>query len=64
MSRAGVRPDIAERALGHAIKGVEGIYDRHQYRDEKAEALRRLADLVGAIVNPPAGNVMPIVGRR
>jgi hypothetical protein len=25
MSRAGVRPDIAERALGHAIPGVEGV---------------------------------------
>ena len=27
MSRAGVRPDIAERVLGHAISGVEAIYD-------------------------------------
>jgi integrase len=43
MSRAGVRPDIAERVLGHAIKGVEGVYDRHAYRDEKADALKRLA---------------------
>ena len=41
MSRAGVRPDIAERVLGHAISGVEGVYDRHPYRDEKADALRR-----------------------
>src|SRR5262249_40216633 len=31
MSRAGVRPDISERVVGHAIKGVEGIYDRHAY---------------------------------
>lgn len=27
MSRAGVRPDIAERVLGHAISGVQGVYD-------------------------------------
>src|SRR5450759_4071084 len=27
MSRASVRPDISERVLGHAIKGVEGVYD-------------------------------------
>ena len=58
MSRAGVRPDIAERGLGHAIRGVEGVYDRHQYRDEKADALRKLAALVNTIINPPVGNVV------
>ncbi len=50
MSRAGVRPDIAERVLGHAIAGVEGVYDRHSYREEKADALARLAGLIGAVV--------------
>ena len=60
MSRAGVRPDIGERVLGHAIPGVEGTYDRHPYHDEKAEALRRLAALVERIVNPPSGNVVPM----
>ena len=52
MSRAGVRPDIAERVMGHAIAGVEGVYDRHSYLEEKADALRRLAALVDSIVNP------------
>jgi len=52
MSRAGVRPDIAERVLGHAIRGVEGVYDRHSYRDEKAHALKALASLIDSIVNP------------
>jgi integrase len=60
MSRAGVRPDIAERVMGHAIAGVEGVYDRHEYRSEKADALQRLATLVATIVNPPTGNVRPI----
>lgn len=60
MSRASVRPDIAERVLGHALRGVEGVYDRHTYREEKADALRRLADLIGMIVHPPAGNVQPL----
>jgi integrase len=27
MQRAGVRPDISERVLAHAIPGVEGVYD-------------------------------------
>ena len=52
MCRAGVRPDIAERVMGHAIGGVEGVYDRHAYTDEKADALQRLAALIDAIVHP------------
>jgi len=52
MSRAGVRPDISERVLGHVITGVEGVYDRHQYREEKADALARLAGLIGTILAP------------
>jgi integrase len=61
MGRAGVRPDIAERVLGHAILGVvEGVYGRHSYREEKADALHRLAALVGTIINPREGNVIPL----
>ncbi|MPZ38501.1 MAG: DUF4102 domain-containing protein [Rhizobiales bacterium] len=52
MSRAGVRRDIAERVLGHAIVGVERVYDRHAYRNEKADALRRLAALIDSIIHP------------
>jgi integrase len=50
MSRAGVRPDVAERVLGHSMNGVEGIYDRHQYREEKARALELLAGLIENIL--------------
>lgn len=60
MSRAGVRPDVAERVLGHALAGVEGIYDRHQYTEEKAHALKALAGLIAKIVNPPSGNVLEL----
>jgi len=56
MAAAGVRPDISERVLGHSIKGVEGVYDRHTYDGEKADALVRLAAKVEGIVNPPEGN--------
>jgi integrase len=59
MSRGGVRPDIAERVLGHAMKGVEGTYDRHQYRDEKGHALSALAGLIESIIDP-ADNVVRI----
>jgi hypothetical protein len=59
-----VRPDIAERVLGHAIKGVEGIYDRHAYFDEKADALKKLAALIDAIVHPRPVAVAPLRLRR
>jgi integrase len=64
MARAGVRPDIAERVMGHAIEGVEGVYDRHAYRDEKADALRRLATLIDAIVHPRSADVLPMAAKR
>ena len=60
LSRAGVRPDISERVMGHAIVGVEGVYDRHRYDVEKAHALQALADLIDRILNPPAANVVPL----
>jgi hypothetical protein len=46
--------------LGHVIAGVEGVYDRHSYREEKADALKRLAGLVETILNPPAANVVAL----
>jgi integrase len=61
MSRAGVSSEHAERAMGHAIKGVEGIYDRHRYQDEKSAALAKLANLIDSIVNP---RVVPMAKRK
>ena len=59
MSRAGIRPDIAERVMGHAINGVEGVYDRHSYADEKRDALQALANLIDGIIRP-RDNVTPM----
>jgi integrase len=63
LSRAGVRSDIGERVLGHVQQGVEAVYDRHAYRDEKADALRRLAALIDGIVHPRE-NVVSIAKKR
>jgi integrase len=63
MSRAKVRPDHAERVLNHKIAGVEAIYDRHSYEDEKRDALKRLADLVGQIIAGPTSTVVPFPAR-
>jgi len=46
--------------MGHAIGGVEGIYDRYQYLDEKSDALQRLAALIDAIVHPRSADVVPM----
>jgi integrase len=62
MSRAGVPGEHAERVLGHAIRGVEGIYNRHEYTAEKAAALQALADQVDRILHPLEGNVVPLAG--
>ena len=46
MTSAGVEPDHAERALGHVIAGVRGVYDRAGYRDEKRRALEGFMGLL------------------
>lgn len=61
MSRAGVNADIAERCLGHVIGGVRGIYDRHEYFEEKRHAFEALAAQIDRIINPPTANVVSIV---
>jgi integrase len=52
LSRAGVDADVAERCLGHAIGGVRGVYDRHQFEREKRRAFEALAAQIERIVNP------------
>ena len=63
MSRAGVDADHAERALGHVIAGVRGVYDRHEFREEKRRAFAALAMLVERIVNPQP-SVVPLERHR
>jgi len=52
LSRAGTATDHAERCLGHVIGGVRGVYDRHEYFDEKARAFEALAAQVQRIIDP------------
>jgi integrase len=58
LSRAGINPDIAERCLGHAIPGIRGIYDRHNYIGEMRHAFEALAAEIERIVLPPEGSVV------
>lgn len=59
MSRAGVDPDHAERALSHTIGGIRGTYDRHAFYNEKKFAFEALAAQIALIVDPQP-NVIPL----
>jgi len=42
----GFPPHIGERCLNHKLDGIVGIYNRHDYIDERKEALQKWADLL------------------
>lgn len=60
LAALGVRPDIAERALNHKVKGIEGIYNRHDYFDERKEALNTWASLLVSLEKGEPFNVVPM----
>lgn len=60
MAALGTDPVIAERCLNHKIPGVEGIYNRHEYFDERRAALSQWADLLVALERGESYNVMPL----
>jgi len=64
LSRAGVDADVGERCLGHALPGIRGTYDRHDYRAEMQRAYDALAALIERIANPPKGNVTSLRKKR
>jgi integrase len=52
LARIGVDRHVAERLLGHRLRGVEAIYNQHAYTVEKTQALAKLAAAVARIVKP------------
>jgi integrase len=59
MSRGGVDPDHAERALSHTIGGIRGTYDRYEFYVEKKRAFEVLATQIALILDPQS-NVFPL----
>jgi hypothetical protein len=52
LQRLGVRFEVTEAVLNHvsgAKSGVAGIYQLHDWKDEKRDALSRWADHLAAI---------------
>lgn len=60
----GVAPHVAERCLNHKIKGVQGIYNRHDYFAERKAGLQAWADLLSELEAGDADKVVPIKGRK
>lgn len=60
LAALGVEPHIAERCLNHKIKGVEGIYNRHDYFDERRNALELWARFLDTCEKGADWNVVPI----
>ncbi len=56
----GTPPYVAERCLNHKIRGVEGIYNRHDYFQERKEALQAWADLLTKLEVGEEDKVIPI----
>jgi integrase len=53
MASEGVPGHVAERCLNHKLRGVEGIYDRYDYFDERYQALNKIAAKLEPIINRP-----------
>jgi integrase len=69
MQALGVPVAIIEKALNHVsgtFRGIVGVYQTHDYRDEVRDALRRWANHVEALVSgkPAEDKVVSISGRR
>lgn len=56
MSRLQIKNHIRERVMNHSQGGVAGVYDLHDYLDEKKDALQKLGQeidyIVGVAIRP------------
>jgi integrase len=64
LAALGVPVIVAERCLNHSLGGIVGIYDQHDYLDERRKALTTWADFLSHCETGrewgPAGNVVAI----
>ena len=64
LAALGVDPHVAERCLNHKLKGVEGIYNRHDYFAERNAALAGWGQLLVQIEQGGSAKVIPIAASR
>jgi len=62
MAELGITHPVVSKLLNHSPRGVMGvtsIYNRHEYLEERREAMERWAHRIAELVNPPPANVVP-----
>ena len=66
MRKLRIDKEVVRRTLNHGQDTIAKIYDKHEYEDEKREALEKWANHVEFIVGDGRGadNVVPIAERR
>jgi integrase len=60
LSRLKIEEVAREAILAHARPGIKGVYDIHDYREEKREALELWAARLRKIVTPRPDNVIKL----
>lgn len=63
LAALGVAPYIAEMCLNHKPKGIEAVYNVHDYFEERRAALFALSDLLAECEKGDAKKVIPIKQR-
>jgi integrase len=64
LSKLGVQPEIAERVIGHVPTGIRAVYDLHQFREEKRQALAQWVNELASILNPTDKVVILETGQK
>ena len=65
LAEIGVPQIVAEKVLNHAERNLlVRTYDRHEYADEKRDALERWASRLREIIEPPPENVVKLTAAR
>jgi integrase len=64
LAALGVDPHVAERCLNHKLKGVEGIYNRHEYFAERKMALEAWGQLLLQLERGEGGTVVSLATAR
>lgn len=64
LAALGVAPHIAELCLNHKVKGIEAVYNVHDYFAERRAALFALSDLLAECEKGDAKKLVPIRQQR
>jgi integrase len=60
LSALRIGEEVREAVLAHVRPGIKGVYDKHQYLEEKRQALTLWNARLRSIVDPPSANVVEL----